>query len=52
MNTHRIIKVGNCSTGNSEGGVVLSPEGIFSAVTAGTHGYGFANVIVRIDKHD
>lgn len=52
MNTHKIIKIGNCSTGDSEGGVVLSPEGIFSAITAGTHGYGFANVIVRINKDD
>lgn len=52
MDTFKIIKVGNYSTGNSEGGVVLNPEGIFSAVTAGTHGYGFANVVVRIDKHD
>lgn len=47
MDTHRIIKVGNCSTGNSEGGIVLSPEGIFSTVTAGTHGYGFSNVIIN-----
>lgn len=52
MDTHKIIKIGNCSIGDSEGGVVLSPEGIFSAITAGTHGYGFANVIVRINKDD
>lgn len=50
MNTHKIIKIGNCSTGKSEGGVVLSPEGIFSTVTAGTHGYGFSNIIEITNK--
>lgn len=44
--THRVIKVGNCSTGNSEGGVVYSPIGVSQTITAGTHGYGMGNVIV------
>lgn len=46
MDTHRIIKVGNCSTGKSEGGMVYSPEGISQTITAGTHGYGMGNVII------
>ena len=44
---NRIIKVGNCSTGTSEGGVVLDPNGIFSTVTAGVHGYGMSNIIIN-----
>lgn len=47
MNTHKIIKVGNCSTGNSEGGMVYSPEGISQTITAGTHGYGMGNIIIN-----
>lgn len=47
MNTHKIIKVGNCSTGNSEGGMVYSPEGISQTITAGTHGYGMENIIIN-----
>lgn len=50
MDTHRIIKIGNCSVGNSEGGMVVSPEGIFSTITAGTHGYGFSNIIEVNDE--
>lgn len=46
MNTHKIIKVGNCSTGNSEGGMVYSPEGISQTITAGTHGWGSGNILV------
>lgn len=46
MDTHKIIKVGNCSTGNSEGGMVYSPKGISQTITAGTHGYGMGNIIV------
>ena len=47
MNTHKIIKIGNCSTGNSEGGMVYSPEGISQTITAGTHGYGMGNIIIK-----
>jgi hypothetical protein len=47
MNTHKIIKIGNCSTGNSEGGMVYSPEGISQTITAGTHGYGMGNIIIN-----
>lgn len=45
MNTHKIIKIGNCSTGNSEGGMVYSIEGISQTITAGTHGYGMGNIL-------
>ena len=51
MNTHKIIKVGNCSTGNSEGGMVYSPEGVSQTITAGTHGYGMGNIIIT-DSYD
>ena len=46
-NTFRIMKIGNCSNGTSEGGVVLDINGIFSTVTTGTHGYGMSNIIIN-----
>ena len=48
QNTNRIMTIGNYSTGNSEGGIVVHTDGIFPAIVCGGagHGYGFANVAV------
>lgn len=46
MDTYRIIKIGNCSTGNSEGGMVYSPKGVSQTITSGTHGYGMGNILI------
>ena len=48
--THRVIKVGNCSTGTSEGGMVYSPKGVSQTITAGTHGYGCGNICVEVNN--
>lgn len=50
--TFRIIKIGNCSTGNSEGGMVYSPKGVSQTITAGTHGYGCGNCLIEISEKE
>ncbi len=53
MDTHKIIKIGNCSTGNSEGGMVYSIQGVSQTIACGGngHGYGFGNILVEV-SHD
>lgn len=48
MDNFKIMTIGNYSTGNSEGGIVVHTDGIFPAIVCGGagHGYGFANVAV------
>ena len=48
--THRVIRVGNCSNGTSEGGMVYSPKGVSQTITAGTHGYGCGNILVEVSN--
>ena len=43
--TFRVIYLGNCSTGRSEGGACYSILGVSQTVTAGTHGYGMGNIV-------
>lgn len=43
--TFCVIRLGNCSTGNSEGGACYSTLGISQTITAGTHGYGMGNIV-------
>ena len=45
QNTNRIIKLGNCSTGTSEGGMCYSIDGVSQTITAGTHGWGCGNLV-------
>ena len=45
QSTNRIIKLGNCSTGTSEGGMCYSIDGISQTITAGTHGWGCGNLV-------
>lgn len=53
MNIFRTIKIGNCSTGNSEGEVVVDIKGLFPVITAGVHGYSMGNVLViEEDKNE
>ena len=47
-----IIKLGNCSIGNSEGGVVVNIKGLFPVITAGVHGYGMANICIVEEDND
>ena len=35
QDTNRITTIGNCSTGNSEGGVVVHTDGIFPSIVCG-----------------
>lgn len=51
-NTHKIIKLGNCSNGHNEGGNVYSVEGVSQTITAGTHGYGMGNICVKEEDKD
>lgn len=46
--THKVIRLGNCSTGDSEGGMCYSIQGISQTITAGTHGYGMGNIIIYV----
>ena len=50
--THKVIRLGNCSTGDSEGGVWYSIQGISQTITAGTHGYGMGNIVVYTDGNN
>ena len=50
---NKIIKVGNCSNGASEGEMVYSTEGVSQTITAGTHGYGMGNILeINEDTND
>ena len=49
--TFKIIKVGNCSNGTSEGGMVYSPQGVSQTITAGCHGYSCGNILVDVDDN-
>lgn len=50
--TFKTIKIGNCSTGTSEGGMVYSVKGVSQTITAGTHGYGMGNIIVEVKDNE
>lgn len=50
--TFKIIKVGNCSTGTSEGGMVYSPEGVSQTIMAGCHGYSCGNIVVEVKDNE
>lgn len=52
MESNRVIKIGNCSTGNSEGGMVYSVNGVFAVITAGVHGYGMGNILIIEEDND
>lgn len=47
--TFRVIYLGNCSTGRSEGGACYSPLRVSQTVTTGTHGYGMGNVCITMN---
>lgn len=51
MDTNRIFRIGNVSTGSSQGGMCYGTEGIFPAITAGTHGYGMGNIVIVDDLY-
>lgn len=44
--TYRINKVGNCSNGRNEGGMVYAVNGLSPTITAGTHGWGMGYFII------
>ena len=46
FNNFKVIYLGNCSTGRSEG-AVYSPQGVSQTITAGCHGYSTGNIIVK-----
>lgn len=50
--TFKTIKVGNCSTGTSEGGMVYYPKGVSQTITAGCHGYGMGNILIEVVNND
>lgn len=52
MNTHKIIKIGNISTNNSECGMVYSTGGICMTLTAGCHGYAMGQILEIKDEED
>ena len=52
MDTHRIIKVGNISTNNSECGMVYSTEGVSMSLIAGCHGYAMGQILEVKEEDD
>lgn len=50
--THKVIRLGNCSIGDSEGGMCYSIQGISQTITAGTHGYEMGNIVVYTDGNN
>ena len=42
--TYQIIRLGNVSTNNSQGGAVYSIVGVSQTICAGPHGYGTGNI--------
>jgi len=48
--TNKIVKLGNCSNGRNEGGMVYSPIGLINTITAGTHGYGMGYYVINEDE--
>lgn len=50
--TYKIIKLGNCSNGRNEGGMVYSPLGLINTITAGTHGYGMGYYVINEEDYN
>ncbi len=43
----KVIRMGNVSTKNSQGGTVYSPGGVSPTICAGTHGYALGYIVVK-----
>ena len=42
---NEIVRVGNVSTGKSQGGMVYGIDGVFPTICACAHGYALGNIV-------
>ena len=51
MEYNQVIRLGNVSIGDSQGGMVYSIKGIYATITCGGHGYSAGNFVVLKDEY-